>query len=377
MAVHVFGTSYPRADFFDFNLKFLFYVGLWPDENRLSNQLYRIYQYSLFIGSIIFLISTGIGTYMSKDDVIRLLSNVDKVTITYNYFFKIMIFLIKHEQIKSIISSILHSGDQIDVNRKYLMKIHVVMVTLLVTSITGAFQFLAQIKGELIMDAWFPFEPKKNKLTFLAATLIISILFVLPFMFRAIAIQGIVCSVVMYLCDQLVEMQRRLKALKYSVESETYLREEFKDILKKHIRLMEYSKSIKSAFNEFFLVQNLAITAELCLNALMMSLIGLEQKNHLVSFMAFLMMALFNAFIFCHLGNNLIDESAGISLAAYESTWISWPVDLQRDLLIVITVAQKSLSLTAGGIADMSMQTYAQALYNGYSIFAVLRDVVN
>ncbi|XP_028179443.1 odorant receptor 4-like [Ostrinia furnacalis] len=377
MAVHVFGTSYPRADFFDFNLKFLFYVGLWPDENRLSNQLYRIYQYSLFIGSIIFLISTGIGTYMSKDDVIRLLSNVDKVTITYNYFFKIMIFLIKHEQIKCIISSILHSGDQIDVNRKYLMKIHVVMVTLLVTSITGAFQFLAQIKGELIMDAWFPFEPKKNKLTFLAATLIISILFVLPFMFRAIAIQGIVCSVVMYLCDQLVELQRRLKALKYSVESETYLREEFKDILKKHIRLMEYSKSIKSAFNEFFLVQNLAITAELCLNALMMSLIGLEQKNHLVSFMAFLIMALFNAFIFCHLGNNLIDESAGISLAAYESTWTSWPVDLQRDLLIVITVAQKSLSLTAGGIADMSMQTYAQALYNGYSIFAVLRDVVN
>nr|WQS23370.1 odorant receptor 26 [Diaphania glauculalis] len=89
------------------------------------------------------------------------------------------------------------------------------------------------------------------------------------------------------------------------------------------------------------------------------------------------MVALFNAYIFCYLGQELFDQSASIAYAAYESRWTSWPVDMQKDLLIFITVAQKNFTLSAGGIANMSMETFARALYNGYSIFAVLRDVVD
>ncbi|CAG9794827.1 unnamed protein product [Diatraea saccharalis] len=145
----------------------------------------------------------------------------------------------------------------------------------------------------------------------------------------------------MYLCDQLSELQIRLKSLNYSVENEIEIKEEFKSIIKKHIRLMGYANALARNLKEYFLIQNLAVTAELCLNALMASM------------------------------------STGIALAAYESSWISWPLDMQKDLLLVITAAQRSFKLTAGGIAYMSMPTFAQALYNGYSVFAVLRDVIN
>lgn len=50
--------------------------------------------------------------------------------------------------------------------------------------------------------------------------------------------KGIVCSLIMYVCDQLVDVQDRIRALVYTPESETVLRERFKDIIKKHIRLV-------------------------------------------------------------------------------------------------------------------------------------------
>ena len=56
-------------------------------------------------------------------------------------------------------------------------------------------------------------------------------------------------------------------------------------------------------------------------------------------------------------------QSQGIALAAYESTWTSWPVDLQKDLLIVIVAAQRPLKLSAGGMALLSIQTFSQVMF--------------
>lgn len=51
-------------------------------------------------------------------------------------------------------------------------------------------------------------------------------------------------------------------------------------------------------------------------------------------------------------------------MAAYEASWTSWPIEMQKDLLIVIRVAQKPLSLSAGGVVTMSMQAYSQVWFN-------------
>ncbi|CAG5011990.1 unnamed protein product [Parnassius apollo] len=128
------------------------------------------------------------------------------------------------------------------------------------------------------------------------------------------------------------------------------MRSEFREIVKKHMRLMRNSKQLSTIFEEFFLIQNLAVSVEMCLNAMMVTMVGLEQKT-------------------------LLSEL--IANAAYETSWTSWPLDMQKDLLLLIKVAQKPLSLSAGGVATMSMQTYSQALYNGYSIFAFLNDAVD
>ncbi|RVE52788.1 hypothetical protein evm_002661 [Chilo suppressalis] len=374
------GTWYTRADYLDFNLKCLFYAGLWPNEkwSRNKQKIYKIYEVTLFIMSFTFMFITSIGIYMAKSgDTIFFFADVDKNIVTYNYIFKIIAFFTKRNEVKTLINYIIYSGDRITDQRKKLMVTHVIVVTGMILALTGVFQILALMKGELIIVAWFPFDPMKNQWSLFLAEQLLVILFAVPCVFRAISIQGIVCSIIMYICDQLTELQSRLKNLNYSVETAAETKEELKLIIKKHIRLMGYAQSLSYAFKEYFLIQNLAVTAEFGLNALMVSIVGADQKKHLLSFIAFLMLALVNAYIFCFLGNKLMDESTCIALAAYESSWISWPVSMQKDVLLIITVAQRSFKLTAGGMAYMSMQTFAQALYNGYSMFAVVRDLVN
>ncbi|XP_022827581.1 odorant receptor 30a-like [Spodoptera litura] len=364
--------------FFSFNIKYLFFVGLWPEKTLTRNQkfLYKIYELFIHAITIIFLIMAGVGTYQNKDDILIVLSNLDKSLVVYNFFFKTIIFLIKRDQLSDLIDEIEASGDIVTKERKKLMANYVMAVTILTAAVVSTFSLLALLEGIMSIEAWMPFDPVKNSMSLVLSLQIIAFC-VFPGLCRAFAMQGLVCSMIMYLCDQLIHLQKELRSLDYVKDTEMITRMKFKMIIKKHIRLMGYSMKMESIFNEYFLVQNLAVTVELCLNAVMVSIVGVQQITLLFTFLAYLVLALINAYVYCYLGNELIIQSEGIALAAYESTWTSWPVDLQKDLLIVINASQRPLKLSAGGIALLSIQTFSQALYNGYSIFAVLNDVVN
>nr|AXF48775.1 odorant receptors OR25 [Lobesia botrana] len=364
-------------DFFSYNLKYLFLVGLWPDDAwaKSHSTLYKMYEINVHILSAIFLIITGIGTYQTKDDVVLLITNLDKCLVAYNFIAKVAIFVYNRKKLEVLISEIIGSGDQVSQPRQKLMLTHILIVTLMSVSVTGAFSALALYHNEMTVEAWMPFDPMKSRMNLITAAQLLAVTFV-PVICRAAAMQGIVCSLIMYLCDQLIELQDRIRSLVFTPETEGSMREEFKDIVKKHVRLMGYSQDMNNIFEEYFLVQNLAVTLELCLNALMATMVGFEQKTLLATFFAFLCVALLNAYIYCYLGNEMISQSEHLALSAYKASWTSWPLDLQKDLLILLRVAQKPLYMSAGGMVAMSIQTYSQTLYNGYSIFAVLNDVV-
>nr|QEI46841.1 odorant receptor 25 [Galleria mellonella] len=368
----------PGKDYFALNLKFLFLVGLWPNDRWSKTQAtaYSIYQKTLHVLPIIYLIITIIGTYQHAGVLEKFLENLDKNVVALNFTIKYMLFTIKHKEISMLISEIMHSGDKISKQCNRLMSVHVVAITGLTFLVVGAFSGAALLNREMVVEAWLPFDPTKNMKNLLLFAQIAAITFT-PCTIRGNAMQGFVCSLIMYLCEQLIELQHRLRALTYLPGNDDELKYQFKEIIKKHVRIMRYSKSMKSIFKEYLFVQNFAITVELCLNAVMITVVRFEDKKLLVGFFAFLCMALLNAYIYCYLGNELMSQSEGIALAGYDASWTSWPIGLQKDLLTVIRTAQKPLSLSAGGIANLSMHTFGQALYNAYSIFAVLNDVVD
>ncbi|CAK1552555.1 unnamed protein product [Leptosia nina] len=331
-----------EKDFFTFNEYYLYFVGLWPkrEQSNFLKIFYRTYETSLHVLAVMYIIVTGIGTFQHKNDTLILMSNLDKTLVAYHFGLKIFFFVIKKEQLRDLINDIKHSGDTVSGDRRKFMAIHIIFITALSTMIVSIFCFIALYNGEMIVEAWMPFDPFKSKINLFLAGQILAITFALPHMYRDLAVQGIVCTLIMYFCDQLDDLQERVKNLVYSADNDCVMRKEFTEIIKKHVRIMRYSNDFKDIFKEFFLIQNLAVTIELCLNALMVTV------------------------------------SEGIALSAYESSWTNWPLDLQKQLLIVVRAAQKPLKLSAGGMSTMSLQTYSQTLYNGYTIFAVLNDVM-
>lgn len=225
--------------FFAFNLKCLHYFGLWPREDwsERCTLLYRVYGMILNIMPFAFIILTAIGTYEHRNDMIILMSNLDKTLVAYNFVSKTFIFVIKRKELNILITEIKHSGDKISDERQRLMAMHVIVVTVLSTATVGAFSLLSQLKGELPVEAWIPFNVTKNQMNLFLGLQILAISFMVS-LFRNFAIQGIVCSIVMYFCDQLINVQNRIKSLKFSNETEQSMRKEFNEIVKKHVRLI-------------------------------------------------------------------------------------------------------------------------------------------
>lgn len=240
MALSVLDRFYMLEDgFFSFNIKYLFFVGLWPDRDLTKNQkiLYKIYEIFIYMLTITFLVLVGIGTYQKRDDITAVLSNVDKSLVVYNFFFKTIVFCIKREELRNLIDEIENGGDEITEERKRLMAKYVIFITLISVSVVGAFSLLALYEGEMSIEVWFPFDPLENSMNLILALQTLAFI-VSPGLCRAFAMQGLVCSMIMYLCDQLINVQDELRSLEYKKEIEVMTRMKFKKIIKKHIRLM-------------------------------------------------------------------------------------------------------------------------------------------
>lgn len=234
------GYFVERPNFFEFNLKYLRLLGLWSDENwsKIQLNLYKIYEIFLHLLSFWYMVTTGIGIYEHRNEgVTLLLSNLDKSLVVYHFFFKAIFFTIHRKRLRVLINDIVQSGDTISKHRKQLMIILVIFVTIMCVSVAGTFCIVAQSKFEMPVEAWVPFDHMKSKMHLALASQITTIS-LLPCMCRALAMQGIVCSLTMYVCDQLIELQQRLRILTYSPENENSMRQEFKEIVKKHIRIL-------------------------------------------------------------------------------------------------------------------------------------------
>lgn len=224
-----------EADFFYFNEKCLYFVGLWPKEH---SNMYKIYEFTLHVLAIIYVIITGIGTVSFKHEILILMANLDKTLVAYNFGLKIFFFVVKRGQLQKLISEIKYSGDHVTENRKKFMALHIIFITVLSTTIVSIFFFLALYHGGMTVEAWVPFDPMKSQMNLLLANQIEVLTFLIPHMYRAFAVQGIVCTIIMYFCDQLDELQARIRSLVYSVDNESAMRIEFMEIIKKHVRLM-------------------------------------------------------------------------------------------------------------------------------------------
>ncbi|XP_048006911.1 odorant receptor Or1-like [Leguminivora glycinivorella] len=77
-------------------------------------------------------------------------------------------------------------------------------------------------------------------------------------------------------------------------------------------------------------------------------------------------------FIYCFCGNLIKTQSDLVATAAYNSDWTSTSVRTQKALHLLVIRGQKTISVVAGNLFELSLVTFGALLKSSYSLFAVL-----
>ncbi|GJQ74811.1 putative odorant receptor [Trypoxylus dichotomus] len=71
-------------------------------------------------------------------------------------------------------------------------------------------------------------------------------------------------------------------------------------------------------------------------------------------------------FLQCYYGQKVIDESIGVATDIYATPWYTSSVKVQKDILLILTRAQKPLTLRAMKFGTMSAQTFLSVIPLSY-----------
>nr|WEG72104.1 odorant-receptor-4 [Grapholita molesta] len=77
-------------------------------------------------------------------------------------------------------------------------------------------------------------------------------------------------------------------------------------------------------------------------------------------------------FIYCFCGNLIKTQSDLVATAAYNCHWTSTSVRTQKALHLLVIRGQKTISVVAGNLFELSLVTFGALLKSSYSLFAVL-----
>uniref|UniRef100_A0A0K8TUS2 Odorant receptor n=1 Tax=Epiphyas postvittana TaxID=65032 RepID=A0A0K8TUS2_EPIPO len=135
----------------------------------------------------------------------------------------------------------------------------------------------------------------------------------------------------------------------------------------KIIRVVDELTSIfgAAAFGQFVLAAPL-----LCLSAFILT--TSSDRTEIMTRLLYFGCISGQLFFYCFCGNMIKTESDRVATAAYNCSWESTSVRTQKTLKLLILRGQKTMSVVAGNLFELSMVTFGALLKSSYSFFAVL-----
>lgn len=142
-------------------------------------------------------------------------------------------------------------------------------------------------------------------------------------------------------------------------------RGEMKTCIKYHGKLLELFKSIENCFKEVIFVQSYAMTVVMCTLAFQLSLIKPLDEPELAFKIFFVMCAFFSQiYLPYYLGTLVADKSSKIVEAAYFSKWYQADIRVRKDLVIIMTMAQKEMEMDIMGFFPLNLEQFVEASFH-------------
>ncbi|KAL0133979.1 hypothetical protein PUN28_001119 [Cardiocondyla obscurior] len=173
-------------------------------------------------------------------------------------------------------------------------------------------------------------------------------------------INALLATLVIHVGGQ-VDIMRQAIMEVHSTNDLTISLNVFRDLVRRHRKIIALSNDIESLFSTISLLQLLWNTLIICCTGFMIILALSSSK----AAMAILMKSMFlyiaktlEVFVFCYAGEFLSSKSKSISDVVYESLWYDMVPSDRRILLFIMVRSQKRLTITAGKVFDLTLEGF-------------------
>ncbi|XP_011862388.1 PREDICTED: odorant receptor 67c-like [Vollenhovia emeryi] len=185
-------------------------------------------------------------------------------------------------------------------------------------------------------------------------------------------LNALILTLVLHVSGQIDIMCQELREIPSTLKSSSV---STKTLVGRHQKIISVSKYIEDLFTYVSLLQFVWNTLVICALGFMVVIsLGNMTSNSgvltqcIIPYLAVTM----EAFVLCFAGDYLSTKSKAIGDAAYEVVWYDLSTSECRSLLFVILRSQKQLTITAGKVVDLTLESFITVMKASASYVSVL-----
>ncbi|EZA50018.1 hypothetical protein X777_11507 [Ooceraea biroi] len=187
-------------------------------------------------------------------------------------------------------------------------------------------------------------------------------------------VYSLIATCVMHACCLFEVARRHIETV--MVDGTDGLHERFGHIIAQHTQALRFSKMIEKSLNIVFLSEMVGNTIIICF--LEYGVLREWEDNQIFGTIIYLILAisiLVNVFILSSIGDRLKEESEKIGEASYFINWYALPAKNMSNLIMMMVRSNRSSTLTAGKIFDISLQGFSDVCKTSAAYFNFIRMI--
>ncbi|XP_032669848.1 odorant receptor 13a-like isoform X2 [Odontomachus brunneus] len=185
-------------------------------------------------------------------------------------------------------------------------------------------------------------------------------------------LSGVILTLVFHACGQIEIICQQLKNMSEKMMNYGSPRFSTGMLVDRHNKVITFAENVDKLFSFIALIQVFGNTLVVCFLGLF--LITSHNKAGVGLFKSVFAYAGITAeiFTFCFVGEYLSLKSRSLGDAGYETLWYNMAPSHCKDILFIIMRSQKQLTMTAGGMMDLSLEAFTSIMKASASYMSVL-----
>ncbi|XP_047503804.1 odorant receptor Or1-like [Pieris napi] len=239
-------------------------------------------------------------------------------------------------------------------------------------------------KNQLPLRAWYPYDTTQSPaydLTYIHQCVAVGLSATVN-----VSVDTVVTSLVALCCCRLQLLALSLQTLfddlplqttgllHPSVEPVAWDR--LRECIQQHQTTLKATVFLQRCFSLPVLAQFTVSVFIICATAYQLSV---ETANFIrtASMIFYLVVMMYQVFVYCYQGNEIQVESEAVCDAAYVSEWLVCTPRMRRALVLLMTRTRCPVILSAGGLVNLSLKTFMGIIKASYTFFTVLQGAGN